>query len=58
MKKLNKKGVEGLPLKYVIIAIVAVFSLAMALQVTNVMSQGVTGALIKINQTLNETLIP
>ena len=50
----NKKGVEGLPLKYVIIALVAVVVIGMALYVTDSLGTSVKGATDKIGDTLTE----
>lgn len=45
---MNKKGIEGLPIKYAIIAIIAAIVLAVVLELTGVMEIGIGGA---INQT-------
>ena len=50
----NKKGVEGLPLKYVIIALVAVVVIGMALYVTDSLGTSVKGATDKVGDKLTE----
>ena len=49
----NKKGVEGLPLKYIIIALVAALVVGIALQFTGTLRGGIQSTA----ETLNETLI-
>ena len=53
---MNRRGVEGLPLKYIIIAIVAALVLGIIMNVTSIISEGVTGAATAFNNTLFEAL--
>lgn len=53
---MNKKSVEGLPLQYLIIILIAVIVIGIVLQITEVVDFGVTGGLEKINETVNATL--
>ncbi len=39
---MNKKGIEGLPLKYLVVALVASLVIAVALQMTNTIQESVT----------------
>ncbi len=50
----NKKGVEGLPLRYIIIALVAALVIGIALQFVGVLRGGTISAAEKINETLTE----
>lgn len=50
----NKKGVEGLPLKYIIIALVAALVVGIALQFTGTLKGGILGTADKLNSTLSE----
>ena len=47
-----KRGVEGLPLKYAIILLVAAIAIGMAVYVATTMSGGVQAGTDKINQTV------
>lgn len=49
---MNKKGVEGLPLKYIIIVLIAVIILAVILDALDIISLGIYEAVFKINDTL------
>ena len=51
-----KRGVEGLPLKYAIILLVAAIAIGMAVYVATTMSGGVQAGTDQINQTLAEQL--
>ncbi|MBI1973719.1 hypothetical protein HYS54_02805 [Candidatus Micrarchaeota archaeon] len=59
--RMNNKGVEGLPLKYVIIILVAALVIAIAVTMTNTLGGGVKTAaqilnnttITKINESLN-----
>ncbi len=51
-----KRGVEGLPLKYAIILLVAAIAIGMAVYVATTMSGGVQSGVNQINQTLGEQL--
>ena len=53
---MNKKGVEGLPMKYVIIAIIAALALAIILEVTGILRGGIINAATSLNETLNSSL--
>lgn len=46
----NKKAVEGLPLKYIIIALVAAICVGIALQFTGVLKTGILSTAEKINE--------
>jgi hypothetical protein len=52
--KLNKKGVEGLPLRYIIIALVAALVIGIALQFTGILRGGIMNAAGNINDSLTE----
>ncbi len=49
---MNKRGVEGLPLKYMIMVLVAVIILAVILDVLDIISLGIYDAVFKVNDTL------
>ena len=51
-----RRGVEGLPLKYAIILLVAAIAIGMAVYVATTMSGGVQSGVNQINQTLAEQL--
>ena len=53
----NKRGVEALPLRYIIIALVAVLVIAIVLEFTGVLRTGTIGAAERINETLTEKTI-
>lgn len=48
--------VEGLPLKYIIIAIIAALVLGIIMNVTSIIGTGVTGAAVVFNNTLMNAL--
>ena len=48
----NKKGVEGLPFKYIIIALVAALVIGIALQFTNILGEGTISSAERISETL------
>lgn len=50
----NKKGVESLPLRYIIIALVAALVIGIALQFIGVLRSGTISSANKINETLTE----
>lgn len=50
----NKKAVEGLPLKYIIIALVAALVVGIALQFTGVLKGGIMSTAEKINESTTE----
>jgi hypothetical protein len=50
----NKKAVEGLPLKYIIIALVAALVVGIALQFTGVLKGGIMSTAEKLNQSVTE----
>jgi len=52
MKLLNRKAVEGLPLKYVILVLVAAIALALILDVTGILKLGIFDMVTGINNTL------
>lgn len=47
-----KKAVEGLPLKYVIIALIAVLVIAIALEMVGILKTGIISSVTQINQSL------
>jgi len=51
---LNKKGVEALPLRYIIIALVAALVIGIALQFTGILKSGTINTATQINKTLTE----
>jgi hypothetical protein len=53
---MNNKSVEGLPLQYLIIILIAVIVIGIILQITDVVDFGVTSGLGRINDTVNATL--
>lgn len=53
---IGKKGVEGLPLKYLVIALVGSLTIGIALQMTGVLRQGVMTGMGIMNQSLNEKI--
>ena len=48
----NKKGVEGLPFKYIIIALVAALVIGIALQFTNILGEGTISSAERISESL------
>lgn len=46
-----RKGVEGLPLKYIIIVIAALLILDLVLEMTGVIRSGIMSSILNINQT-------
>jgi len=53
----NKKGVEGLPFKYIIIALVAALVIGMALQFTGILQEGVVGSAERMEESLTRRTI-
>ena len=53
-----KKAVEGLPLKYIIIVIVAVLVIELVLEMTGIIRGGIISSLININNTVSGTTLP
>ena len=53
---MNKKAVEGLPLKYIIIALIAVLVIAIALEMVGVLKTGILAAITNINITMGREL--
>jgi hypothetical protein len=53
---MNKKAVEGLPLKYIIIALIAVLVIAIALEMVGVLKGGILSAITNINTTMSREL--
>lgn len=53
----NKKGVEALPLRYIIIALVAALVIGIALQFTGILKEGIMGSADRINDSLTEKTI-
>jgi hypothetical protein len=51
---LNKKAVEGLPLKYIIMALVAALVVGIALQMTGTLQGGIQGTAEKLNSSVTE----
>jgi len=51
------KGVESLPLRYIIIALVAALVIGIALQFTGILRSGTIGTAEKLNKTLTEKTI-
>jgi hypothetical protein len=52
MLRLNRKGIEGLPLKYTIIILVAAIVIGIVLYMTGTLDSGVRTTTNQINQTL------
>lgn len=52
--RLNKRGVEALPLRYIIIALVAALVIGIALQFTGILRSGTISTATQINKTLTE----
>jgi hypothetical protein len=52
--RLNKKGVESLPLRYIIIALVAALVIGIALQFTGILKSGTISTAKQLNETLTE----
>lgn len=52
---MNKKGVEGLPLKYVVIVLVAVLVISIVLEMVGVLKTGIMHMIFNINETLTNT---
>lgn len=50
---MNKKGVEGLPLRYLVIALGAALAVGIVLEMTTSLNQGITGAVTKITEVLS-----
>jgi len=53
----NKKGIEGMPLKYIVIALVAALVIGIALQFVGILKEGTIGAAQKYNQSVNEKVV-
>ena len=53
---MSRRAVEGLPLKYIIIAIVAALVIGILINITQILGEGITAAAVKLNSTLNKTL--
>ena len=53
---MDKKGIEGLPLKYVVIILVAAIVISMILETLGVLREGILHSIGVINQTLNSTV--
>jgi len=53
---MNNKTVEGLPLHYLIIILIAVIVIGIVLDIVGVVDFGVTSGLDAINNTVNATL--
>ena len=49
---MNKKAVEGLPLRYLIIALSAALVIGIVMETTGILRSGITGAVINLNKTL------
>ncbi|MDD4352981.1 MAG: hypothetical protein PHN56_00845 [Candidatus Nanoarchaeia archaeon] len=52
---MNKKSIEGLPLKYLIIILVAAVVIGMILDITGFVELGIFSGLDKINNTVMNT---
>ncbi len=52
---MNKHGVEELPLKYIITAIIAALVLGIIMNITSIINEGITGAAIIFNALTNLT---
>ena len=52
---MNKKSVEGLPLKYLIMVIVAVLVIDLILEMTNVVKGGVLSSLYNLGNITNDS---
>jgi len=53
----NKKGVEGLPLKYVVIVLVAAISIGIVTSMTGILSDGIIFSTGKLNETLYDKVM-
>ena len=53
---MNKKAIEGLPLKYVVIILVAAIVISLVLEIIGVLRGGILHSIGVINQTLNSTV--
>ena len=53
---MNRRGVEGLPLKYVIMAIIAALVVGTLIQVTGELNSGIENATGMFVTTLNESV--
>jgi hypothetical protein len=53
---MNKKSVEGLPLQYLIIILIAVIVIGIVMDITGVVDLGISNGLNKISQISNDTL--
>ena len=55
---MNKKGIECLPLKYLVVALTAAIVIGIILEVTGILQTSITGAVINLNKTVgNATII-
>jgi len=49
---MNKKAVEGLPLRYLIMALAAALVVGIVLEMTGMLEISITGAVAKLNETV------
>jgi len=49
---MNKKAVEGLPLRYLIMALAAALVIGIVLEMTGILGTSITGAIAKLNETV------
>lgn len=53
---MNRKGIEGLPFKYIIIAVIAALILGILINVTQLMGESVLSGAASLNETLAKAL--
>lgn len=53
---MNKKSVEGLPLQYLIIILIAVIVIGIVLQISGVVDFGISSGLKNIEEVVNSTM--
>lgn len=53
---MNKKGIEGLPLKYVIIILIAAIVIALVLDMMGILKLGILSSTEKTTSFLNESI--
>lgn len=52
---MNKKAIEGFPLKYVVVALIATLVIALVLEAMGILRGGIISSLFHINNTLANT---
>jgi hypothetical protein len=53
---MNRKAVEALPLRYIIMVIIAALVIAIILEFVGVLRTGILSGVLRLNQTLREAL--